>query len=94
MSVVRIDVSENKLIGRMEVRARLRYDSKPLTRKETVTILAGQLKTSEENVIPVKILCLTGMRVLDVHAHIYKNVEDAKRFERKYILKRCGVIQS
>ncbi|GBC69995.1 hypothetical protein HRbin01_01702 [archaeon HR01] len=94
MSVEKLDVTENKLIGRKEVRARLRYESKPLTRKETVAILAGHLKTSEENIIPVKILCLTGMRAVDVHAHVYKSVEDARKFERRYILKRCGLIQS
>jgi ribosomal protein S24E len=94
MSVVEADVRENKLLRRMEIRAKLGYEGKPLTRKEVITALASYLKIPEDRVVMVKAECLTGMRMMRVHAHAYQNIEDAKRFERPYILKRSGLIAS
>ncbi len=94
MEVVEADVKENKLLRRMEIKALLGFENKPLTRKEVIKTLASYLKLPEEGVVLVKAECLTGMHAMRVHAHAYRNVEDAKRFERTYILKRSGLISS
>ncbi|MEM3032370.1 MAG: hypothetical protein QW756_01610 [Nitrososphaerota archaeon] len=92
MSVLETDVEENRLMRRKEVRAKIGYESRPPTRKEVVNILAGHLNVPAENIVTVKVENITGMRAMRIHAHAYDDISHAKRFERPYILRRCGLI--
>lgn len=83
-----VEDRKNSLLGRREVRAVFKGASGKLKKTEAAKQLADQLGVDTKNVIPINLLCETGM--VDVHAmfYIYENEEEAKKQLPRYRLLR------
>ncbi len=92
MSIMSVNIVDNKLIGRLEVDATITYKN-PLTREELKKTIGEYLKTDTSNVVIKKSVYLTGTRKVKVHAHVYDSIEKAKKFEPKHILIRNKLIE-
>lgn len=70
---------KNSLLGRREVRALFRGAAGKLKKTEAAEQIASQLGVDKKNVIPVNLICETGMT--DVHAifYVYESEEAAKK---------------
>lgn len=79
---------KNSLLGRREVKAVFKGAAGKLKKTEAAEQLAGQLGVDKNNVIPINLLCETGM--VDVHAtfYIYENEVEAKKQLPRYRLLR------
>lgn len=81
----------NKLLRRKDVQMLVDYDGATPKRTELLKLIAEHLKVSEDRITIVKIKNLFGQHRLSVHCHVYDTVEDKKKYEREYVLKRHGV---
>lgn len=79
---------KNSLLGRREVRALFRGAAGKLKKTEAAEQIASQLGVDKKNVIPVNLICETGMT--DVHAifYVYESEEAAKKQLPRYRLLR------
>lgn len=77
--VVMIEDRKNSLLGRREVKALFRGAAGKLKKTEAAEQVASQLGVDKKNVIPVNLICHTGMT--DVHAifYVYESEEVAKK---------------
>lgn len=85
---VMVEDRKNSLLGRREVRAVFKGAAGKLKKTEAAEQLAGQLGVDKNNVIPINLLCETGM--VDVHAtfYVYESEEEAKKQLPRYRLLR------
>lgn len=83
-----VEDRKNSLLGRREVRAVFKGAAGKLKKTEAAEQLAGQLGVEKNSVIPINLLCETGM--VDVHAtfYIYESEEEAKKQLPRYRLLR------
>lgn len=81
----------NKLFRRRDVRMLVDYDGATPKKAELLRLIAEYLKVSEDRIAIVKVENLFGQHRLSVHCHVYDTVEDLKKYERKYVLRRQGV---
>lgn len=83
-----VEDRKNSLLGRREVKAVFKGAAGKLKKTEAAEQLAGQLGVDKNNVIPINLLCETGM--IDVHAtfYIYENEAEAKKQLPRYRLLR------
>ncbi len=88
MSINIVDKNEQKLLGRTLVRATLSYEGTTPSRKQVRAELSKALKEKEENVIVQHIYTSYGGNEADIHAAVYKNLEDAKAVEHKKLMEK------
>jgi len=90
MKVKIVSAKENPLLKRKEVNFKVEQDTreKTPTRVEVKKALAAELKTSEELVFVEKMQTLTGTNVAAGAANAYETMEQARRIEPEYIVKR------
>lgn len=83
-----VEDRKNSLLGRREVKAVFKGAAGKLKKTEAAEQLAGQLGVEKNSVIPINLLCETGM--VDVHAtfYIYESEEEAKKQLPRYRLLR------
>lgn len=86
--LVMIEDRKNSLLGRREVRALFRGAAGKLKKTEAAEQMASQLGVDKKNVIPVNLICETGMT--DMHAifYVYESEEAAKKQLPRYRLLR------
>jgi small subunit ribosomal protein S24e len=79
---------KNSLLGRREVKVLFRGAAGKLKKTEAAEQIASQLGVDKKNVIPVNLICETGMT--DVHAifYVYESEEAAKKQLPRYRLLR------
>jgi len=84
-----IEKRENPLLNRTEVKFRVKHQGEKTPERELVkSDLAEMLKVKKSLVIIDYIRPSFGMAISSGYAKIYKSVEDAKKVEPSYILKR------
>lgn len=83
-----VEKRENKLLNREEIKLDVVFDNSPPTRLELLNTLSDTFKVPKERIVIVKMLARFGIKLLNVHCHLYKSVEDLKKYENKYIIKR------
>ena len=90
MDIKIISERENPLLKRIEVAFKINHEKTGSTpsRLETKKTLANNLKKKEDLIFLIKIKTRTGTRATYGTAHIYDSIEQAEKFEQKYILKR------
>jgi len=90
MKVKIVSAKENPLLKRKEVNFTVEQGTREKTppRAEVKKALAAELKTSEELVFVEKMQTLTGTNVAAGTANTYETMEQAKRIEPEYIVKR------
>ncbi|MEM1949596.1 MAG: hypothetical protein QXY50_03905, partial [Candidatus Caldarchaeum sp.] len=87
MSIDKLSMVENRLVGRRDVQAIISY-TKPLTRDEVKKLIADRFRTDPAKVVVRKAEFITGTHTVKVHAHIYEAAEQILKFEPKHILIR------
>ncbi|HEY7508054.1 MAG TPA: hypothetical protein VH677_02910 [Nitrososphaera sp.] len=77
--LVMIEDRKNSLLSRREVKALFKGAAGKLKKTEAAEQVASQLGVDKKNVIPVNLICETGMT--DVHAifYVYESEEVAKK---------------
>lgn len=83
----------NKLLNRRELELIISYESSTPKREEVRKFISEQYDISIERVIVEKIESIFGSRKARIHVHIYDDVEDARKFERKHVLKKHELIE-
>ncbi len=94
MFMVKISIvseSYNKLLRRKDVQMLVDYDGATPKRAELLKLIAEHLKVSEDRIAIIKMVNLFGQHRVSVHCHVYDSVDDMKKYEREYVLKRQGV---
>ncbi|MCS7136001.1 MAG: hypothetical protein RMJ14_00145 [Nitrososphaerota archaeon] len=81
----------NKLLRRNDIKMLVEYDGATPKRAELLKLIADYLKVSEDRIAIVKMENLFGQHRISVHCHVYDTVEDKKKYEREYVLKRQEV---
>ncbi len=92
MSVMSVNMVDNKLVGRREVEVAITYKN-PLTRDELKKVIGEHFKTDPSNIVIKKAVYSTGTKIIKVHAHIYDSPEKAKKIEPKHILIRNKLVE-
>ncbi|HEX17221.1 MAG: 30S ribosomal protein S24e [Thermoplasmata archaeon] len=83
------DKRENPLLNRTEIRFRVKHEGEKTPEREIVREdIARLLKVKKDLVVIDHIRPSFGIAVSSGYAKIYKSIEDAKRIEPSYILKR------
>lgn len=79
---------KNSLLNRREVKALFKGAAGQLKKTDAAEKVAGQLNVDKKNVIPINLVCETGMT--DVHAvfYVYDSEEEAKKQLPRYRLLR------
>jgi len=83
----------NKLLNRRELDLIISYESSTPRRDEVRKLIAERYGVEVERVIVEKLESMFGMLKAKAHVHIYDTVEDAKRIERRHILRRHGLLE-
>lgn len=79
--VVTVEDRKNSLLNRREVRALFRGAAGKIKRTEAVEKMASQLSVDKKQIIPINLVCETGMT--DVHALFY--VYDDEKAAAKHL---------
>ncbi|MCD6542380.1 MAG: 30S ribosomal protein S24e [Thermoplasmata archaeon] len=84
-----LEKRENPLLNRTEVKFRIKHEGEKTPERELVkNDLAEELKVSKDLIIIDYIRPHFGIAVSSGYAKIYKSVEDGKKVEPDYVLKR------
>jgi small subunit ribosomal protein S24e len=83
-----VEDRKNSLLGRREVKAVFKGAAGKLKKTEAAEQLAGQLGVDAKNVIPINLLCETGMVDVNATFYIYDSEEEAKKQLPRYRLLR------
>ena len=86
--IVTLEDRKNSLLNRREVKALFRGAAGKIKRTEAAEKIASQLNVDKKQVIPVNLICETGMT--DVHAvfYVYDDAKDAAKQLPRYRLLR------
>ena len=86
--IVTLEDRKNSLLNRREVRALFRGAAGKIKRTEAAENIANQLNVDKKHVIPINLICETGMT--DVHAvfYVYDDEKDATKQLPRYRLLR------
>jgi small subunit ribosomal protein S24e len=79
--VVTLEDRKNSLLNRREVKALFRGAAGKMKRTEAVEMMASQLSVDKKQIIPINLICETGMT--DVHALFY--VYDDEKIAAKHL---------
>ncbi|MEM3897115.1 MAG: 30S ribosomal protein S24e [Nitrososphaerota archaeon] len=93
MNIEVIEDRVNPLLSRREVEAIIIYESGTPKREEVREEVAKKYNVEKERVIIEKMESLFGARKARTHIHIYDSIEYAKKYERKHILKKHGLLE-
>lgn len=93
MNLEIIQERNNPLLSRKELDLLIVYESSTPKRDEVRKAIAEKYGVEVERVIIEKMVSLFGARKARAHVHIYDTVEDAKKYERKHILRRHGLLE-
>ncbi|MCJ2520456.1 MAG: 30S ribosomal protein S24e [Candidatus Thermoplasmatota archaeon] len=95
MEVEVLSKQKNKLLSRLEVKFTLRFDEGPTPRRDSVRLaLEKLLKLKDKAVVIDYIIPEFGKREAGGYAKVYDSLEEASRVERKYVLKRNGLLEA
>ncbi|MEM1584202.1 MAG: hypothetical protein QXF28_05890 [Nitrososphaerota archaeon] len=83
----------NKLLNRRELELIVSYESSTPKREEVREFVSERFDASIERVIVELIESVFGSRKARIHVHIYDDLEDARRFERRHVLKKHELIE-
>ena len=84
-----LEKRENPLLDRTEVKFRIKHEGEKTPERELVkNDLAEELKVSKDLIITDYIRPHFGIAMSSGYAKIYKSVEDGKKVEPDYVLKR------
>ena len=86
--IVTLEDRKNSLLNRREVKALFKGAAGKIKRTEAAEKIAGQLNVDKKQVIPVNLICETGMT--DVHAvfYVYDDEKEAAKQLPRYRLLR------
>ncbi len=83
----------NSLLNRREIEAVVIYESRTPTREEVREEVARKYNMEKERIIVEKMESLFGAKKARAHIHIYSSAEYAKKYERKHILRKHGLLE-
>lgn len=92
MNLEIIQDKKNPLLKRRELDLLIYYESSTPRRDDLRRALSEKYGVEIERIVVEKMESLFGARKMRAHVHIYDATEHAKRFERKHILNRHGLI--
>jgi ribosomal protein S24E len=92
LEIKKLSEHENKFIGRKEFRFEVVYAEAPPKRMDIRAEIAKHLNIQPEVVAMTKIKNVFGLQKNIVNVNVYKDVNDAKKFELKHIQRRMGLI--
>lgn len=76
---VMLEDRRNSLLNRREVRALFRGAAGKLKKTDAAEKIAGQLGVDKKSVIPINLVCATGMTDVQAVFYVYENEEAAKK---------------
>ncbi len=88
MTIVTLEDKTNELLKRREVKCLFKGFAGKLTRKEAVQMLAKELKLDKKFVLPISLMCKTGMNDINCTVYVYDDEYLAKKHLPKYIFMR------
>lgn len=92
MNLEIIQERKNPLLNRRELDLLIHYESSTPKRDDVRKTLSEKYGIEIERIVIEKMESLFGTNKARAHVHIYDAIEDAKRFERRHVLKRHGLI--
>lgn len=85
---------KNSLLGRREIKTIFKGAAGKLKKTEAAEQLAGQLGVAKNNVIPINMMCKTGMVDVQATFYIYESEEEAKKQLPRYrLLRRLSKVE-
>jgi len=88
MTIVTLEDKTNELLKRREVKCLFKGFAGKLTRKEAVQMLTKELKLDKKFVLPINLMCKTGMNDINCTVYVYDDEYLAKKHLPKYIFMR------
>ncbi len=88
MTIVTLEDKTNELLKRREIKCLFKGFAGKLTRKEAVQMLAKELKLDKKFVLPISLMCKTGMNDINCTVYVYDDEYLAKKHLPKYIFMR------
>ncbi|MCD6341811.1 MAG: 30S ribosomal protein S24e [Thaumarchaeota archaeon] len=92
MNIEVIQDRKNPLLNRRELDLLIAYESSTPKREDVRNALSEKYGVEAERIIVEKMESLFGTNKARAHVHIYDTVDDAKKYERKHILRRHGLL--
>lgn len=83
----------NPLLNRRELDVVIVYESSTPRRDEVRKAIAEKYGVEVERVVVERMESLFGSRKARAHIHVYDSVIHAKRYERRHILRRHGLLE-
>jgi len=93
MNIEVIQDRKNPLLNRRELDLIITYESGTPKRDEVREEISKKFGVEKDRIIVEKMESLFGANKAKAHVHIYDTAEHAKRYERKHILRRHGLLE-
>ena len=93
MKIEIVQDRDNPLLNRKELDIIITYESGTPKRDEVREELSKMLGAEKERIIIEKMESIFGLNKAKAHVHVYETAEHAKRYERKHILRRHGLLE-
>ncbi|HDD66316.1 MAG TPA: 30S ribosomal protein S24e [Nitrososphaeria archaeon] len=93
---MKIEIAQDKanpLLNRRELDVVISYESGTPKREEVREELSKMLGAEKERIIIEKMESIFGSNKARAHVHVYDTAEHAKRYERRHILRRHGMLE-
>ena len=87
MSVFITNDNNNVLLERREVTCIFK-DTQNLKKQNAIQLVKNKLKSENDFIIPIKLLCSAGLNEINGTFYIYNNKHEAEKQINKYILSR------
>ena len=88
-----IEDKSNPLLNRRELDIIVVYESGTPKREEVREEISKKFKVEKERIIVEKMESLFGSKKAKAHVHIYDSAEYARKYERKHVLRRHGLLE-
>lgn len=94
MKIDIIEKNENKLLERTEINVKVDHVGQPVPkREEFLSKFAALLNKERNQVVLIKLEAKYGEGKSTALVHVYETAERAIAVEKKFLLKRSGIIQ-
>ena len=93
MNLEVIQDRKNPLLNRRELDIIIAYESGTPKRDEVREEISKKFGVEKDRIIIEKMESLFGANKAKAHVHIYDTVEHAKKYERRHILRRHGLLE-
>jgi len=93
MNLEIIQDRRNPLLNRRELDIIIIYESGTPKRDEVREEISKKLEVEKDRIIIEKMESLFGANKAKAHVHVYDTPEHAKRYERRHILRRHGLLE-